>query len=428
MSEQSKRTLLVTIIIVSLFPALLLVSPPTVSTVSLWLADTLGYAGIVMLLWMYILGAKSVMGIVFKDLAPVLSIHKWIGKYGVLAIFLHPLLVAIHFGESLLYPFLPDISTLYERHVTLGRIAFWFLLLTWLVSAILRDRITFRPWKYLHYLAYLCVPFALLHIPDVGSHFMSSGAVKTYFFTLVIAYSAVTIVRLRGVLNLDKFTYTVAAQTALSDTDYVLKLKPKSSFLRPKRGQYIYVKLGYISEDHPFSVLRYDETDHSLTIGYRLSGSYSNLMPRLHVGTTVYLGGPYGSFMAEYETDERPIVFLAGGIGITPFVDQIIHYSGKREQWLFAANRSRSTAIFMHELAPYLRDKLVRVYSQETSPLQPGEVAGHISAEMLKKSLGDLKKYSFYLCGPPAMMDAMKNMLLENGVSKTQVHNEIFGW
>lgn len=47
---------------------------------------------------------------------------------------------------------------------------------------------------------------------------------------------------------------------------------------------------------------------------------------------------------------------------------------------------------------------------------------------MLKKSLGDLKKYSFYLCGPPAMMDAMKNMLLENGVSKTQVHNEIFGW
>jgi hypothetical protein len=56
--------------------------------------------GIVLLLWMYILGTKSVMGLVFRDLAPVLKIHKWIGKYGTLAIFLHPVLITFSYGDT----------------------------------------------------------------------------------------------------------------------------------------------------------------------------------------------------------------------------------------------------------------------------------------------------------------------------------------
>lgn len=433
MDETTKRRLLVASIILSLVPAFLLVSWPSiisVNTIGLWFADTLGYVGITLLLWMYILGAKSIMGLVFRDPAPVLSIHKWIGKYGVLAIFLHPLLMVLHFGESFLYPFLPDISTYYERHVTLGRIAFWTLLFTWIVSAILRDRIAFRPWKYLHYIACLCVPFALLHVPGVGSHYMSSTAVKTYFFTLVVVYAVVTVLRLRGFLNLDKYAYTVTGQTKLSDTDYVLNLTPLTkTFIHPKRGQFVYLKLGYISEDHPFSILRYDEKTGSLAVGYRASGIYTSIMSRLKVSDTVFVGGPYGTFMADYESDDRPTVFLAGGIGITPFVDQIIQHAGKREQWLFAANRSRETAVLITEFKPYLKTRLINVYSREAGPLRPNEELGYITAKLLQKYLGkDLKSYCFYLCGPPPMMDAMKKLLREANLPESQFKSETFGW
>jgi len=432
MTEKSKRSLLIIAILASLLPAFLLMTWPSVvsvSTVSLWLADTLGYIGIVLLLWMYILGAKSVMGIVFRDLAPVLSIHKWIGKYGVLAIFLHPLLVTIGFGESLFYSIVPHIGTLYERHVTLGRISFWLLVLTWFVSAIIRDRVKFRPWKYLHYLAYVCVPFALLHVPNVGSHYMSSSAVKLYFFGLVITFFIITLLRLRGLMNLDKIAYEVVSHTGITDTDNVLYLKPVSDLhIEPKRGQYAYVKLGYISEDHPFSVLQYDEKTKNIAVGYRVFGEYTSVMSALEVGDTVYVGGPYGTFMSDFERDTRPTVFLTGGIGITPFVDQIIKNKGKREQWLFAANRSRNSAVLVPQIAPYLGNRLVRVYSQEASTLKTGEVSGHISAELLKSYLGDLKGYNFYLCGPSTMMNAMKEMLLNNGVPKQLVRNEEFGW
>lgn len=432
MNEKSKRVLLIVAVILTLIPPFLLISWPstlTLSTFSLWLADSLGYVGIVLLLWMYILGAKSIMGIVFKDLAPVLSMHKWIGKYGVLAIFAHPLFVIISFGESLLYSVIPNLSTEYERHVTLGRISLWILLITWFVSAIIRGKIGFRPWKYLHYLAYICVPFAILHVPDVGSHYMSSTAVKTYFFTLVLTFVLVSVARLRGILNLDKLTYEVVSHTQVTDTDYVLNLKPTSEMhISPKRGQYVYIKLGYISEDHPFSVLQYNSQTNTLAVGYRVSGEYTNVMSQLETGDLVYVGGPYGEFMAQYETDSRPSVFISGGIGITPFVDQIIAGKDKREQWLFAANRTRSSAVFIAELKPYLGDRLVSVYSQESSPLLPSEQSGYITAELLQKSLGDLSKYSFYLCGPPAMMDSMKELLASNGISNKRIYNEQFGW
>lgn len=432
MTETTKRRLLIALLIATLVPVVFIVPFPalvTAKTVSLWFADVFGFVGIVLLLWMYILGAKSIMGLFFKDLAPVLSIHKWLGKYAVPLIFIHPLLIVISLGESFLYPFLPDIATLYERHVTLGRIAFWLLLLTWFVSAILRDKIAFRPWKYLHYLAYICVPFALLHVPDVGSHYMSSAAVKTYFFTLVVVYSVITLARLRGFLNLDKLPYTVVSHTKLSDTDYVLNLKPKESFLQPKRGQYVYMKLGLISEDHPFSALQYDEEKHTLAVGYRVSGSYTNVMTRLQNGDTVYVGGPYGSFMANFDDSDQPVVFISGGIGITPFVDQIIAHSGKREQWLFAANRSPETAVLVPEVAPYLKDHLASVYSQGSGLQETGEESGYITAEILQKYLGEnLSRYSFYLCGPPPMMESMRKILIEANVLETSVKSEKFGW
>ncbi len=434
MNETLKRRLLVVAIALSLIPSFLLIPLPSVLstiTVLLWLADTLGYAGIVILLWMYILGAKSVMSLVFSDLAHVLHIHKLLGKYGTIAILLHPLFATLSYGESLLYSFMPLLGTQFERHVTLGRIAFILVLLTWSVSWFLRKKMAFRPWKYLHYLAYISVPFAFLHVPDVGSNYMHHEIVKAYFFLLVLTFIVFSVLRLRGLLNLDKIMYTVIGHTRLNDTDYVLNLKPQteSRISAPHRGQYVYLKLGYISEDHPFSVLQYDPTSGNIAIGYRVFGEYTNVMTRLRRGKTVYVGGPHGSFMAEIDESERPLVFLTGGIGITPFVDQIFHYTGKREQWLFAANRSRETAVLIPEVAGELGDHLINVYNKPPDNPRPQEESGYINTDMLKKYLGpDLNRYDFYLCGPPPMMRSMHALMETTGVPSNQVRAEKFGW
>lgn len=433
MNEKSKRVLLIWLMAVSVVPAYLLLPFPshiTASSVSLWLANSLGYVGITLLLWLYILGTKSVMGLVFTDLAPVLKIHKWLGKYGVFAIFLHPLLIAFSYGESWLYSFIPQLGTEFERHVTLGRISFLVLLFIWFVSAILRDRIAFRPWKYLHYLAYACLPFAFLHVPNVGSNYMTHVAVKAYFFTLVVVFIVFCVLRLRGLFNLDKFAYSVTSHLKISDNDYILTLKPTTPhYVRPARGQYVYLKQGYVSEDHPFSVLQYNHANGDLTVGFRVFGSFTKFLSKMTSGATVSVGGPYGTFTADISEDNTsPVVYLSGGIGLTPFVERILHESSIREQWLFAASRNHDLAKMYTPLKRVLGERMVTIYSQDDSNLRPGEEKGHITPELLRKYLREPQKYRYYLCGPPAMMNSLRETILSLGVPEERINNEAFGW
>lgn len=114
MNETTKRNLLIGLIFLSSAPALLLVPIPdhvTLKTFSLYASQVFGYFGLLLLLWSYIIGARSVFALWFRDLAPVLKIHKLLGKYGSLAVLLHPLLVTYYYGESLLYSAIPHIGS-----------------------------------------------------------------------------------------------------------------------------------------------------------------------------------------------------------------------------------------------------------------------------------------------------------------------------
>lgn len=433
MAEAHKRTVIIFTIIISLLLSVLLMKFPSHSSaasISLWGSAILGYMGIVLLLWMYILGTKSVMGLVFRDLAPVLKIHKWIGKYGTLAIFLHPVLITFSYGEHWLYSFTPQLGTVAERHTLLGQIALWVLLGVWVTSALVCDKLSFRTWRYLHWLAYICVPFALLHVPDLGSQETSSVLVKAYLVVLAVTFAGFSLLRLRSFLNLDRKAYRVVRHVQLTDEDYMIQLAPPSDIpIAPRRGQYVYAKLGYLSEDHPFSVTQYNETSGEITLTYRIAGMYTKELAKVSAGRSIYLSGAYGSFTSELaETDSSPVVYISGGIGITPFVDRIMRESDTREQWLFAANRTKPLAVLYEPLKKRLGDHAVAIYSRDSSELQSNEETGYVTFDVLQKYLKQPTDYRYYICGPPTMITSMTAMLSNNGISPSAIHSEEFAW
>lgn len=433
MNESTKRTVTIFTIAFSLLPCLLILHFPataTVSSVALWASAAIGYMGIVLLLWMYILGTKGVMSYIYSDLAPVLSIHKWLGKYGSIAVFLHPILITISYGETWLYSIIPKVGTVAERHILLGQIALCLLALTWGISFFMRKKLAYRPWKYTHYLAYICVPFALLHVPDLGSQEQTYLVVKGYLFILALVYFIFVLLRLRSWMNLDKTTYTVLRHVQLTDVDFMMRLIPTSGHLiTPKRGQYVYLKLGLLSEDHPFSVTQYDQKTGYITLAYRLAGMFTKELRKLSEGNHVSVSGPFGSFMEDLSsTDTTPVVYLAGGIGITPFVERIMNESDSREQWLFAAHRTRELAVLYEPLKSKLGNRAVAVFNSDDSDLGPHEERGYITADIIKKYIDDPTRYRYYLCGPPLMMDAMRAMVTSLGVAPEQVKYEKFGW
>lgn len=433
MKEKSKRIVLVTIIVLSLLPALLLVKYPAVHTfrsTALYVSAVLGYFGITTLLWSYILGAKSVVGLFFHDLAPVLSIHKWLGKYGTIGIFLHPLLITYSYGEGLFYSFFLQTNTQFDSRVTLGRLAFYVLIVIWVTSAIVRDRIKFRPWRYLHLLGYVALPFAILHVPGVGSQFESHISVKAYYFTLVVTYFVFVLLRVRGLLNLDKVQYIITEhRQAVADDPsvWILRLRPRNEALVPKPGQYVYVKDGVISEEHPFSILDYDQTTREIVIAYRTFGRFTKEIAKRQPGEVMFLAGPYGEFTEEIEDEpDKPVVFIAGGIGITPMLRHIMN-GQHREQWLFYANRTYASTLLLPQLKERLEQRLVPIFSREAT-VAAGDETGHFSAAMVRKYLGVPEEYRYYICGSANMMQTVGDELSSLGVPAANIHREAFGW
>lgn len=436
MNKTIQQRILWAAVAVSCVPILTIVHFPikvSAPSIALYLSAIAGYVGVVFLLWMYMLGAKSFMSLLFKDLAPVLHVHKSLGKWGSVAFLLHPIFVAYSYFDltltSLTYIVIPHIDTSFERHVTLGRLAFFIIIGVWISSKLLRKRLGFRAWKYLHYFAYISLPFALLHIPEVGSQYSAHNLTRVYYFGIVALLGLFTLIRVSGWLNLDRKTYTIVSHTKVTSEDYMLILKPLTAhWFRPKIGQYVYVKQGIISEDHPFSITYFDAETGELTLTYRVFGSYTKYLATLASGQNVSVMGPFGTFTRDITPDSTsPVVYIAGGVGITPFIQRIIDENNLRTQVVVTANRTHDSAILIPTLKKALGDKLVTIYSRE-QPQEPTGEYGHISEEILRRRIANPQDYHYYLCGPQDFVAECKRILAAMSIPKHHVQEEEFSW
>ena len=393
----------------------------------LYASSALGYLGIVLLLWMYVLGTRSVIGLCITDMASVMKLHKWLGKYGVLFVFAHPLAAALAYSQNvILYSIVPDFSTSYETYVTWGRLAIYALILIWFTSAIVRSRIAYRPWKYIHYVAYVALPLSLLHIPTIGSSFGSESSAKAYFFIAVVTWMVFSLLRIRHLFMLGKLSYTIKSQVAATEDVMYMVLTP--NLPKPftnKKGQFLYVQMNLLGESHPFSVLQHANERGEITVGYKKFGRFTHALANRPVGSTLYVDGPYGVFTGELtENIDEPTVFVAGGIGITPFIDHILTDSAP-EQWLFYANKTQASSAFDGTLRTKMGDHLVSILSDDPNAQTE---TGYIRAELFTKYLSAPQAFNYFICGPPMMMESSVSALLSIGVPLEKIHTEEFSY
>jgi ferredoxin-NADP reductase len=147
----------------------------------------------------------------------------------------------------------------------------------------------------------------------------------------------------------------------------------------------------------------------------------------------VRIEGPSGSLTLHHDA-KKPAVFLAGGIGITPFhsiVMQARHERLPHELYLFYSNRRPEDAPFIDALretaAAYPRLHFIPTMTEMETSQRPwdGE-RGVIDAEMLKRHVPALGGPIYYLAGPPRMVAAMQQMLTAAGVDEDDVRTEEF--
>jgi ferredoxin-NADP reductase len=158
--------------------------------------------------------------------------------------------------------------------------------------------------------------------------------------------------------------------------------------------------------------------------------AFKRTLRQLPVGTEVDVEAPKGKF-ALPEDASRPLVFVAGGIGITVFRSMLRYIRDERLPYratLIYSNRdSESTAFLdeLHELEQELPDlRLILTMTQD--PNWDGETR-KVDAEFFRDHLGDdLNGFTFLVAGPPAMAEGMQKALEEAGVEEENVIAERF--
>ncbi len=146
------------------------------------------------------------------------------------------------------------------------------------------------------------------------------------------------------------------------------------------------------------------------------------------------LEGPMGSFTL-HTNAAKPAVFLAGGIGITPFYSMVRQASQDRlshRLFLFYSNRRPEDAPFMGMLYEQEKAnpnfKFVPTMTQiEKSHWKWNGETGTINKEMLVKYVRNLVDPIYYIAGPPRMVAAMSQMLITAGVNEDDIRSEDFG-
>ena len=171
-----------------------------------------------------------------------------------------------------------------------------------------------------------------------------------------------------------------------------------------------------------------------LTFATRLRDTaFKRVLRGMPLGAAIGLDGPFGSFTL-HANRAKPAVFLAGGIGITPFMSMIrdaTERADPRSLYLFYSNRRPEDAAFLGDLAAIGNRNsqfhlIATMTGTEESAAPWGGERGLIDAGMLGRHLPALNGPIYYIAGPPRMVAAMREMLVNGGVDEDDIRTEDF--
>jgi ferredoxin-NADP reductase len=171
-----------------------------------------------------------------------------------------------------------------------------------------------------------------------------------------------------------------------------------------------------------------------LIVATRMRDSaFKRVLKGTPLGTTVKIDGPSGS-LTLHKNASKAAVFLAGGIGITPFLSilrQAAQDKLPHQLYLFYSNRRPEDAPFLDTLSelPKINPNFRFVPTMTEmgrSHLQWTGETGFIDSRMLAKTLPSLQGPIYYIAGPPAMVAAMRQMLITAEADEDDIRTEEF--
>ncbi len=294
----------------------------------------------------------------------------------------------------------------------------WLALLLMMVGLAfaLSRQLPYARWRWLHHLLSLAMLAAFLHLLLLG---LDEVALATPLFAIGLIVWRV----IRGDQGLAARPYLVTSVEKIGAGVVEVALRPLGDGCALKPGQFVLAafldgpNFRGCGEFHPFTASAIGPGGRfSLTI--KALGDCTWRMQSLESGVAARVQGPFGTFMAEPPV--LPQFWLAGGIGITPFMARLRQGDLTQPVQLLYLHRNAQDAAYVDELQALAASQP----AFSTNVVASGDVAADLSS--LIPPAAELHDRDCSLCGPPGLVAAAVAVLCRRGVPSGHIHFESF--
>lgn len=193
-------------------------------------------------------------------------------------------------------------------------------------------------------------------------------------------------------------------------------------------GQYLKVTIPLTYDDSRgstrFFTISSSPTEDHLRIATKMQQSqFKHQLHNLKPGDFLSVRGPYGTFTLDLD-DDRTHVFIAGGMGVTPYrsiIRSVVDLDIFIPIVLIYTFSSLEQALFLHELQSFAdKKKFVKLFPVNSSK------TGRLSRDQLKNALENLSHCVYYITGPTEMVDETISLLQSFSVDLSDIRKEYF--
>lgn len=215
--------------------------------------------------------------------------------------------------------------------------------------------------------------------------------------------------------------------------DFVFTSAQKLNFTP---GQYMEWTLAHHIPDsrgnRRYFTLASSPTESDVRMGVKIydkPSSFKKTLVNLNLGDEIVAGQLAGDFTLPKQP--KKLVFIAGGIGITPFrsiLKYLIDTNQKRDIVMFFSNKTAAEIVYSDVFSEAFNKLAIpTIYTvTDSAPANWTGEKGRVSPEMIQKYVPDFKERIYYLSGPHSMVNGFEKTLQQMGIPKSQIKTDFF--
>jgi predicted ferric reductase len=362
------------------------------------------------------------------------NVHRFVGATAAVCALMHPLF---------LFERLPDMGTgpISSKQWTL-LVGAALLISLWSAAGFSLWRkfagLPFHLWWLMHkFGAFAMTAMLFVHVYFVGAGVLEKSILLPVWIAGLLGYLALLVyVKLIKPRRLAAAPFIVRSSWSPGSDARAVEIVSKDGTLPAYMpGQFAFLRfrgkeIG--SEEHPFTISSSPTRKDALAFTIRCDGDWTQEAAAIEAGDDVIVDGPYGLFShLVHGTKAEEILFIAGGIGVTPMLSMLRFMRDtheKRPVTLIWSLRKLEEAVYLDELQSMKQTmpmfQLVTVASRGEGL---ADVVGRLDREKLEKLTENIsKKAAVFLCGPPQMIESMRRDLKGLGFAGNRIHSEEF--